>query len=92
MFQLFDIKSVIYGLVIITILGTAYATLQSWHYTPIVEGLDRIKVLEKQLNTVGTALNTCEANLTKQSLDSFIEGLGADNEIFNNISLDNLHT
>jgi len=50
-----------------------------------------IVILKANLKTVGDHLNICEANLSKQALDGFIEGVGEVNETVI-INLDNLST
>ncbi len=86
-----SLKDGIYIVLILALIGSAWYVLQDWHYRPLKEQGKQILSLEKQLRITGGALNTCENNLSKQSLDGFIEGIGENNET-STITLDNLHT
>jgi len=78
------------GLVVAVIAGGSYF-LYDWHYS-VISTLKKEKTsLETQLKTTGSHLNVCEANLSKQLLKGFIDGVGGHNEDIS-ISLDNLHT
>lgn len=91
MFNFPSIKDGIYIVLILALIGGAWYILQDWHYGPIKEKDGHIISLERQLLVTGSALNTCENNLTKQTLDGFIEGIGENNEI-PGVDLDDLHT
>ena len=91
MLKLLGIKDIVYIATIITMLTSAWLSLNSWHYRPIKNLKIENKSLIRQLQIVGSRLNTCENNLTIQNLQGYIEGEGTIDEVINT-SLDNLHT
>ncbi|MCD6435978.1 MAG: hypothetical protein J7L15_06275 [Clostridiales bacterium] len=84
-------KELLYIVVIISIAGFVWLGLKSWHYKPFEEKNNQIISLENQLPIVGNVLNICEANLTKQNLQGFIDGIGENHEDIV-IGFDNLST
>lgn len=91
MFSFLSIKDGIYLVLIFGLIGGAWYTLQDWHYRPLKEQRKQITSMERQLLIVVSELNVCEHNLTKQSLDGFIDGIGENNEM-PGVNLDDLHT
>lgn len=86
---------IIIGIAVFSGIGSLYYTQ---HYLPIKnlkkdvqEVQKQNKELQRQLRVVGNSLNTCEANLTAQTLNGFIEGIGETNEVIIS-DLNNLHT
>lgn len=80
MLGLLNIKGVIYGTVLgILAISIGYGAYK-WHFHPISELRKRNANLQKQLNETGRQLNICEANLSKQALQGYIDGVGESNE------------
>ncbi len=75
----------------LVVFSIASVGLYKWHWQPLSQLQTQLKESQDELKEVGQLLNTCEANLTKQSLDGFIDGVGQDDEI-PVIDLTNLHT
>ena len=86
-----SIKDYIYVGIIVTMVGSAWAVVDSWHYEPIRLLMEERASLEIQLEVTGSLLNVCEHNLSKQLLEGFIDAVGGHNEDIS-ISLDNLST
>ncbi len=86
-----SIKDYIYVGIIITMVGSAWAVVDSWHYKPIRLLKKERASLETQLQATGSLLNVCEHNLSKQLLKGFIDAVGGHNEDIY-INLDNLST
>lgn len=85
------IKYIVYAVSFLVLSGGGWYSLHTWHFGPLKEQARQIESLEKQLEITGSSLNICEANLTKQALDGFIEGIGALDENVT-VTLDDLHT
>ena len=80
MIPITQIKTLIYGVILaISALGIWYY-LNSWHYKPIKDMSKKIIELEIILKETGRQLNVCEANLSKQALQGYIDGVGEHNE------------
>ncbi len=78
--MILQIKGLIYGLLLsATVIGIGYI-LNEWHYNPIAVLERKVKSLESVLEETGRQLNVCEANLSKQSLTGYIDGIGDSNE------------
>ena len=79
------LNSIKIGLIVV-LLGIAY----NWHYGKINSLNKANESLQNQLNTTANHLNICEANLSKQALQGYIDGIGESNETiiidFNDIS------
>jgi len=82
------IKDYIYVGFIIAVLGSTWFVAHNLYDKHILLPQRTIVSLEVQLKEVASHLNTCEANLTKQSLGGFIEGV-SENETVITINLDN---
>ena len=79
--NIFSIYKIYFYIVAITfIVGIAAYSLNQWHYYPINVLKKENTNLMKQLKIVGSAYNICEANLTAQGLQGFIDGIGEKNE------------
>ena len=89
--KLIPIKDYIYVGIILSLVGSAWYILDDWHYSRIRDYKVEVISLSKQLKITGSALNVCEANLIKQSLKGFIDGIGENNETII-IDLSNLST
>jgi len=91
MFSFLSIKDAVYVGIIVVMIGAAWYLLNDWHYKPLKQNKVKIESLQFQLTQTGNALNTCEANLSKQLLQGYIDGIGENNEN-NGVDLNNLHT
>ena len=80
MLGLLNIKGVVYGTVLgILAIFVGYGAYE-WHFHPLAELRKNNVDLHMQLNEVGRQLNICEANLSKQALQGYIDGVGESNE------------
>ena len=83
------LKGLIYGAILISFISSSVYFLNTWHYAPMEQLIKKVESLKEQLETTDSSLKVCESNLSKQSLESFIEGVGENNEtIF--IDFDNI--
>ena len=86
---MFNSKIIIYGTLISSILFAIGYSLYKWHYSPIKECNNEIVSIQNQLTETSNCLNVCEANLSKQMLQGYIDGVGENNDsIF--VDFDNL--
>ncbi len=77
---MFSPKLYIYGVATVLILTVISSSLYTWHYKPLASLSTQADNLQTQLNIVGNRLNICEANLSKQKLQGFIDGIGGNDE------------
>ena len=82
-------KDAVYIALILAMIGSAWYILDDWHYKPLRVQEDTVKMLSEQYNTCITVKDICEANLSKQSIESYQDGLGEGNEDFT-FDIDNL--
>ena len=91
----------LFGLLLISLFGYGKLKLDQWHYVPIktlanekVKLETKIKALEYQIALLGTALNTCENNLSVQQLEGYIDCIDEEepNELFEANSTFKYHT
>jgi len=76
------------GIILIMVLSAWYI-LDDWHYKPLRVADNTIEMLGNQLNECINVKVICEANLSKQTVEGYQDGLGEGNEDFN-FDLDNL--
>lgn len=87
-----QIRLLIYLGIAVSLAGSAWFALNKWHYLPIKILQEKNKSIEIQIAEVGRQLNVCEANLSKQALQGYIDGVGNDDTYeepvidFNNIT------
>lgn len=62
-----------------------------WHYKPLHELTAKVEVYEQTVIDLNNQVYTCESKAKKDSLESYIQGIGENNET-TIIGLDNLHT
>jgi len=78
------------GLIAIAIAAVS-AVYYIWHVKPINSLTAANASLEEQLTEVGRLYNICEANLSKQQLQGYIDGIGdLDTDEEPDINFDNL--
>ena len=85
------IRFMIYAGVLASAIAGGWFALNTWHFSPIAKLTKEVSSLEEQMAEVGRQLNVCEANLSKQALQGYIDGVG--NEITNEepiIDFDNI--
>ena len=78
--RLFLNKDAVYIAVIIAMIGSAWYILDDWHYKPLRVQESTILMLGNQLNVCVGVRDTCEAQLLKQSVEDYQNGLGDNNE------------
>jgi hypothetical protein len=82
-------KLIIHIIVALSIIFSIKYSLYKWHYGPLEKCNDEIISMQNQLTETSNCLNACEANLSKQMLQGYIDGVGEENEsIF--VDFDNL--
>lgn len=87
-----NIQMIAFGVVLVLGVGGIGLWAYKWHYEPLKAYEKQVSSLERELYIIGSALNVCEANLSKQKLQGFIDGIGEiDDENITN-DLNNLHT
>ncbi len=87
---LFSKYGLFLGGVLLVVLGGWYF-LNDWHYKPLKEKDELLSKMVKGFGECQYARDICEANLSKQSIEAYIEGLGEGNETIN-FDLSNLST
>jgi len=69
-------KSYIYGVLLSAIAIGAFVMIQNWHYRPLSTLRQQVATLTTTVTRLETKLNVCDANLSKQKLQGFIDGVG----------------
>ncbi len=77
---MFGIKEYIYGGVVMVMVASAWYVAVDWHYKPIRLLTEERNTLESNLRVVGNSLNVCEANLSRQLLQGYLDGLEGNDE------------
>jgi len=80
-----SIKFYIYLAIIVASITAGSLFLYNWHYGVIKELKTQSTSLQNQLDETARQLNVCEANLSKQALQGYIDGIGENDE---NITID----
>ena len=75
-----QIKGIIYGTLLAGLAISTWYFVNKYHFSPINKLEKRVSSLQIQLDEVGRLYNICEANLSKQALQGYIDGVGENNE------------
>ena len=73
--MILGIRAYITGALIAGTLIGSFLLVQRWHYTPIATLKAQVVNIQITVNTLESDLAICEANLSKQALQGYIDGI-----------------